>query len=275
MQGISRIFVHLVLSMWGMLAIAPFILIVANSFKSRAEIFNDPLALPTDESFSLSGYRRIFEDQEFIGFILNSVTVTTASLFIIIFAGAMAAYGLTESRCKAGKALWWFLIVGTMIPLRLGTVGLINIMAPLDLLNSLPGLILVYSAQGLPLSILIFSEVFIGFSKELKDSAKIDGLNNLQVLFYVVLPVVRPTAATIAVFSMVPIWNDLWFPLVLASAPESTTITLGVQKFVGQYSIDWPSVLAALSVAICPALLIYMTIARNFVNSLSSGGIKG
>jgi len=101
-----------------------------------------------------------------------------------------------------------------MVPIRLCTVALLELFVKLGLTNTLTALILVYTAQGLPIAIFIFSEFLKSVSGEIKDSARIDGLSEYRIFFEVVLPLIRPVIATVAVFSMIPIWNDLWFPLI-------------------------------------------------------------
>ena len=111
-----------------------------------------------------------------------------------------------------------YLALGIMIPIRLGTVAILQLMVASGLVNTLTALILVYTAQGLPLAIFILSEFMRSVSADLKNAGRIDGLSEYRIFFRLVLPLVRPAMATVAVFTMIPIWNDLWFPLILAPA---------------------------------------------------------
>ena len=139
-----------------------------------------------------------------------------------------------------------------MIPIRIGTVAILEMMVATGLVNTLMALILVYTAQGLPLAVFILSEFMRQVSDDLKNAGRIDGLSEYTIFFRLVLPLVRPAMATVAVFNMIPIWNDLWFPLILAPAEETKTLTLGSQVFIGQFVTDWNAVLSALSMAILP-----------------------
>ena len=114
-----------------------------------------------------------------------------------------------------------------MIPIRLGTVAILQMMVATGLVDTLVALIIVYVAQGLPLAIFILSEFMLAVSDDLKDAGRIDGLSEYRIFFMLVLPVVRPAMATVAVFIMIPIWNDLWFPLILAPGEATKTVTLG------------------------------------------------
>ena len=170
----------------------------------------------------------------------------------------MAAWALTEYKFRGSTALALFLSIGIMVPIRLGSVAILTMMREAGLNDTLTALILVYIAQGLPLSIFILSEFIQQIPRDLRDAARCDGVPETRIFFEVIAPLLRPAIATVAVFTIVPIWNDLWFPLILTSSDSTHTITLGVQQFLGQYITDWNSVLAALSMAILPVVAIYV-----------------
>jgi raffinose/stachyose/melibiose transport system permease protein len=204
----------------------------------------------------------------------NSFIVTIASLFFILLFGAMAAWGLSEYRFKGNRWLKFFFAFGIMVPIRLGTVSILQLMVELNLVNTLTALVLVYVAQGLPLAIMILSEFMGQVPSELKDAARCDGIDEFRIFFQVVVPLIRPAIATVAVFTMVPIWNDLWFPLILAPSEKTQTITLGIQQFVGQYATDWNAVLASLSLAIVPVVTLYALFSRQLIRGITAGAVK-
>ena len=161
-----------------------------------------------------------------------------------------------------------------MIPLRLATVAILELMVAGGLVNTLTALILVYTAQGLPLAIFILSELMRQVSDDLKNAGRIDGLSEYRIFFRLVLPLVRPGLATVAVFTMIPIWNDVWFPLILAPSEATKTVTLGAQIFIGQFLTNWNAVLAALSLAILPVLALYLVFSRQLIRGITSGAVK-
>lgn len=272
---LSSTAIHGVLIGWTILALFPLVLIIINSLKTRKAIFGDPLGLPTGEALSLGGYESVLSNSNFPMFFTNSLIVTCVSLLLILLLGAMAAHALSEYRFKGNTFMGLYLILGIMVPIRLGTVALLQLFVDLGLTNTLSALILVYTAQGLPVAIFIFTEFLRSVSREIKDSARIDGLSEYRIFFEVVIPLVRPVIATVAVFSMIPIWNDLWFPLILSPGEETRTVTLGVQQFIGQYTVKWGSVLAALSVAIVPVLIMYIIFSRQLIRGITAGAVKG
>jgi raffinose/stachyose/melibiose transport system permease protein len=271
---IASLGVQLVLIVYTLISVAPALVVLINSLKSRKAIFGAPLSLPNADTFSLIGYKTAFSRGNFSLYFENSVIITVCSLLLIVIFGAMAAFALSEYKFRGGTALGIYLVLGVMVPIRLGTVGILKLMAAAGLVNTLPALILVYTAQGLPLAIFVMSEFMRTVSDDLKNAARVDGLSEYRILFRLVMPVMRPAIATIAVFTMVPIWNDPWFPLVLAPGESTKTVTLGAQSFMGQFITDWNAVLAALSLAIIPVLALYLLFSRQMIRGLTAGAVK-
>jgi raffinose/stachyose/melibiose transport system permease protein len=266
--------VHLTLGGYCVLVLFPIALVLLNSFKTRAGIFDDPLGLPTQATLSVAGYGKVLGDAAIGHMFVNSLVVTGVSLVAIVLLGAMAAWALTEYGFLGNRLLALFLAFGIMVPIRLGSVAILQEMVALDLVNTLTALVLVYVAQGLPLAVMILSEFVSQVPQELKDAARCDGVGEYRIFFHVVLPLIRPAVATVAVFTMVPIWNDLWFPLILAPSEQTQTITLGVQQFVGQFATDWNAVLAALSLAVLPILVLYAVFSRQLIRGITAGAVK-
>jgi raffinose/stachyose/melibiose transport system permease protein len=246
---------------------------VINSFKSRKSIFGEPFRLPDAETFSLVGYETVIQRAAFMTNFKNSIVVTFFALAFTLLIGAMAAYALAEYKFPGNALLGLYLSIGIMIPIRLGTVGILRLMVGFSLVNTLTALILVYVAQALPLTVFILSQFFRQVPKELKDAARIDGASEYRI-FGLVLPLVRPALGAIGIFTMIPIWNDLWFPLILAPSGETATVTLGVQQFLGQFVSDWNAVLSSLTLAMVPILIFYLVFSRQMIRSITAGALK-
>jgi raffinose/stachyose/melibiose transport system permease protein len=273
-QGLSRTVVHAALILYTLIACGPILLIIFNSFKVRKAIFSSPLSLPNAETFSLIGYETVLAKADFGGYFVNSLITTAGSLFFVLLFGAMAAWALVEYRFRGVTWLALFMAIGIMVPIRLGSVSILRMMVDLGLVNNLWSLILVYTAMGLPLAIFILGEFMQQVPRELRDAARCDGVNEYKIFFAVIVPLIRPAIATVAVFTMVPIWNDLWFPLILAPGRSTQTVTLGVQQFVGQYQTDWNGVISALTLAIAPILVLYVIFSRSLIRGLTAGAVK-
>ncbi len=272
-QWVARGLTHLVLLAFSALAVFPVVLILINSLKSRNAIFGEPLSPPLPSNFSLIGYETLFARSNFLQNFANSVIVTGVSLAFILLLGSMVAFALSEYRFPGNTLIGLYMAIGIMIPIRLGTVSLLRLMVSLGLVNTLTGLILVYIAQGLPLAIFILTQFMRQVPRDLKDSARLDGASEYRV-YSLVLPLVRPALGAIGIFTMIPIWNDLWFPLVIAPGAQSATITLAVQQFLGQFVSDWNAVLAALSLAMLPILVFYVLFSQQMIRSITAGALK-
>jgi raffinose/stachyose/melibiose transport system permease protein len=270
----GRIAVHIALILYTILALGPILLILINAFKARRAIFADPLGFPDGQTFTTIGFDRVFANSDFGLYFFNSLTVTLVSLVLIVLIGAMAAWALTEYKFRGNTLIGLYLAIGIMVPIRLGSVSILRMMVELNLVNTLTALILVYVAQGLPLAILILGEFIQQIPKDLRDAARCDGVSEYRIFFSIILPLISPAIATVAVFTMVPVWNDLWFPLILAPGDGKQTITLGVQQFIGQYVTDWNAVLASLTLAIAPVLVLYLLFSRYLVRGLTAGAVK-
>ncbi len=272
-RWLGLVITHSILLAAVLVALFPIFLILINSFKDRKAIFRTPWALPSAETFSLIGYEKVLQHSNFDVYFANSIIVTVVAMFLILFLAAMAAYALSEYQFRGSAFMGLYLAIGIMIPIRLGTVSILRLMVAMKLVNTLAALILVYTAMGLPLAIFILTEFMRHVPRELKEAARLDGASEYRI-FWLILPLVRPAIATVAVFTMVPIWNDLWFPLILAPSEKTKTVTLGAQQFLGQFVSDWNAVLSSLSLAMVPVIILYILFSRQLIRGLTAGAVK-
>jgi raffinose/stachyose/melibiose transport system permease protein len=281
---LGRLFPHVILIGYSILALFPTFLILINSFKDRRDLFRMPYTPPIWFSFengfeivnmiSTSGYEQVFARASVLTYFGNSLFVTATSLFLILLLGSMASFALAEYDFRGNRLLGLYMAIGIMIPIRLGTVSLIRLTNTLGIYNTQWALILVYTASGLPIAVFILSEFMRQVPQELKDAARVDGASEIRILFSFIMPLIRPALATVLVFNMLPIWNDLWFPLTLAPGGNVRTVTLGLSEFAGQYKTDWTALLAALTLAMIPVLVLYIVFSRQFIQGLTRGALK-
>jgi len=272
-HSIEHLIPIVILTIYSIIALFPVVMILVNSFKSRKGIFGAPFTFPNAETFSLVGYETVTERAEFPLYFLNSAIVTFVALVLTLFVGAMAAFALSEYDFRGNALTALYLSIGIMIPIRLGTVGILRLMVSLKLVNTLTGLILIYTAQALPLTIFILSQFMRQVPRDLKDAARIDGASEYRI-FGMILPLVRPALGAIGIFTMIPIWNDLWFPLIISPSGKTATVTLGVQQFLGQFVSDWNAVLASLTLAMIPILILYILFSQQMIRSITAGAVK-
>ncbi|HEY86216.1 MAG TPA: carbohydrate ABC transporter permease [Chloroflexi bacterium] len=264
---------HIVLFGYTLIALFPIVLILMNSFKTRKAIFKAPLMPPTLTTFSLEGYQTVFERSNFQWYFVNSLIITVVTIILVLFLGAMAAYALSEYKFPGNTFMALYLALGIMIPIRLGTISILRLVVAMGLIDTLTALILVYTAQGLPLTIFVLQQFMSQVPRELKEAARIDGASEYRI-FGLILPLVRPAIATVAVFVMIPIWNDLWFPLILAPGEKTRTVTYGAQQFLGQFVSDWNAVLSSLTLAMIPILILYVLFSRQLIRGITAGAVK-
>lgn len=295
----SKIGTHAVLIFWCLVVLFPIWTMLINSVKPKREIFRDPFGLPsqftgegyssvwTQASFNVdeclseasgfqdkaSCYFQLF-NQGFAVYFRNSIVVTVVSLLLIVFLGSLAAYGLAQWRTRISGVIYILFIAGLMIPIRLGTINLLQVVQSLGLLDTIWALIPVYVAMGLPIATFVLTSFIRSLPKELHEAAQIDGASEWRIYWSIILPLIRPALATVTIFNMLPIWNDLWFPLIFIRSDSSRTVTYGVSLLFGQYQTDWTRALSALSLAAVPVLLLYVLMSNQFIKGLTAGAVK-
>lgn len=261
---------HGLLIVFVVLAIGPILVVIMNSFKTTQGIFLSPFVPPTAETFNLQGYENVFKRGEFFLNYQNSIVVTVSTTVLTILLATLAAWALTEYKVRIAPLLAGFFIIGIMLPIRLGTVPILQTMISWGIIDTLLALVLVYTAMTLPLAVALMMTYFRSVPTELKEAARIDGAGEFRTLG-ITVPIVRPGLAAVASITMLPVWNDLWFPLILAPSRQNQTVTLGVQQFVGQFQSDYPALLAALTLGAVPLIVLFTVFSRQFIQGLSAG----
>jgi raffinose/stachyose/melibiose transport system permease protein len=265
--------IHAVLIGYSIIAMFPIVLTVMNSFKKQGDIFGKPYSIPLGSMFSTVGYATVFKRAEALLYLRNSLIVTVGALLITLFLGSMAAFALGVYKFRGNRLVGLYMALGIMIPIRLGTVSIVRLSTSLGLTGTLQGLIFIYVAQNLPITIFILSQFVSEVPIELLDAARIDGASEYRI-YRMILPLIRQAMFSVTVFTMIPIWNDLWFPLIMGSNDDTKTITLGIQTFTGEFGNNWPALLAALTLAMLPVLLIYIIFSRQMIRGLMAGAVK-
>ena len=264
---------HIVLIFWTFLVLFPLWTMVVNSFKFKFDIYTDPFGLP--KKWNFESYVSVITDGDFFLYFRNSLFVTLGSIFLVLLFGAMASYALVNWKHKASRFLYLFFIAGMMLPIKIGSIRLLQLIKGLGLLNTLWGLFPVYTAMGLPIAVFVLTEFIRQIPAELTEAAVIDGATRNKVFTIIILPLLRPALATVAIYNLIPFWNDLWFPLIFINNDAHKTLLLGVTRLFGQYMTDWSRILAVLTLSAIPVLVLYLTMSKNFIRGLTAGAVKG
>ena len=263
---------YLILGIWTLLVLAPLYVMIVNSFKPQMEIYAAPFGFPQHPT--LAGYKALWDAGNFGRYFLNSFIITILSITGTVLCGTLAAYGLVNWESKASRVLTLLFLAGMMIPMRIASINLMQIMKVMGLLDKLIGLLPIYVAMGMPMAILILSEYLRTIPKELTQAAHIDGAGSFRIFWMIIIPLARPALATVAIFNLVNIWNDLWFPLILIRSEDQRTLMLGVTRLFGQYQTDWTKILATLTMATIPILVLYLAMSKQFIQGLTAGAVK-
>ncbi len=257
--------------LWGyvIIVLAPMVLIVLNSMRPSRQIFREPIALP--ESINFDSYVKAWGEASFSDYFLNSVVIVVASVTLATAVSALAAYVLGRYKFRGSTFLAIFFLSGLLLPFRLAILPLFLLLQDLGLVDSRLGLILVYAATGVPFSVFILSAYFRQLPEDLSEAARIDGAGEYTIFGRVMLPLVRPALATVAVFQFVPLWNDFFFPLVLLRSQEKWTLPVGMTRFFGEFSTDWSTLFAGIIITTLPLIIVFLLATRQIIAGLTAG----
>lgn len=264
---------HVVMVLWSFIAVFPLYFLLINTFKVKKEIYTNFFGLP--KKWTLENYQALFSNSDFFAYFRNSFLVVVISLFMILMLGSLAAFALAHWRTRFSRVVYYFFVIGMMLPIKIATIRLIQIMKTLNTLNTLFSLYPVYIAMGLPTAVFILTEFIHGLPGELYEAAYMDGAGRFKIWYRIVIPLIRPALATVAIYNLVPIWNDLWFPLIFITKESSKTVLLAVTRLQGQYTTDWPKVLTVLAMSALPVIALYLTMSKSFIKGLTAGAVKG
>jgi len=264
--------IQAVLLLNAFIMIYPLFVMVISSFKTNAEIFTSPFALP--HSFSLANAGKVWTDTNFVRYLANSIGVTAASIVLIVIFSTMAAYAIARYEFRGNALILMFFLSGMTVPLKLAIIPLFIQLDTLHLIDSYAGLVLVYVAMGIPSAVFIMTGFLRSLPRELEEAPRIDGASELQVMLLVMLPLARPAMVIVAIQNAVPIWNDFFFPLILITSDNLKTLPQGLTVFMGEFTTNWGVLFTGLSLAALPITLVYIALSRHFIAGITQGAVK-
>lgn len=263
---------YIVLAFFTFIFLYPIFLMITSSFKTNLEIFTSPLSLP--ESFSLANYIEVWHVVSFSDYIWNSIIVSAASVFIVLFVSSMAGFYLARYSFKWNPFILLFFMIGLMLPMKLAVIPLYMLMLKLGILDTLFALIFVYVAGGIPFAVFIFYGFFRTVPQALEDSARLDGCNDFQVYYRIVLPIMKPAISIVGIVNLVNVWNDFFYPLIFIRSEEFKTIPLGMLTLFGEYDTEWNLLFSGLTLSSLPMIIAFLFASRQFMEGLTQGAVK-
>ncbi len=258
------------------LFIFPFVLVIINVFKVKADITTNPLALIGERGFTMQNFPNAMKKMNFWRSFGNSAIITICSTIITILLAAMAAYVIVRNNWKACGALFGLMVASMVIPFQVLMIPLVSLYGGiLNLLSHRATLIFMHVGFSLSMATFMFhGAINTNVPIALEEAAKIDGCTRWQTFWKIVFPLIKPTIATVAIIDAMAFWNDYLLPSLVLAKKELYTIPIATQVFYGTYSTDIGLVMAALLLAMLPILILYLFLQRFIVEGVTSGAVK-
>jgi raffinose/stachyose/melibiose transport system permease protein len=250
----------------------PIIIMVFSAFKTTPQIFQSPFGIP--DFTNVVNFVKIWNETNFLRYLLNSFIVTGDSMALILTLGTMAAYAIARYEFWGAGFILMFFLAGLTLPLKLAIIPLFMLMRDLGILNNQLSLIFVYTAMGLPTTVFILTGFIRTLPNELEDAARMDGASEARIMWSIMLPLVRPAMVIAGIQNVVPIWNDFFFPLVFIQRDNLKTLPQGLTTFMGEYTTDWGVLFSGLTLSAAPIIIIYIVLSKQFISGMTSGAVK-
>jgi len=250
----------------------PLVWMIYSSLKADADIFANVFALP--KTLYFGNYLTVFTTGGMDIFFKNSLFISIVSVAGLLLFTSMAAYAFSMFEFRGAKLLFLFTLIGLMVPPQALIISGFKWMAILKLLSTYWALIFTYFGWG-SFGIMVLRNFFNAVPRELKDAARIDGAGHWQMFTRIMLPLARPSLATIAIFYFMWVWNDFIYPLVYMQTQDMYTVPLGILFLNGRYIINWGLQMAGLAVATIPPMIVYYLFQKQFVRGIMAGALKG
>ena len=254
-------------------AVVPFIYVILTALKSSEQIYDPDQIIPT--YITLENFRQVLFHSNFVRYFMNSIFLTVVTTVICMVLSVMAAYGLTRYYIIGSEKIKMAVLMTRMFPGILLCIPFYIIMKQLQLIDSYVGLIMMYCSFTLPFAIWNTCAFFNTIPWELEEAAMIDGCGRLRSFFTVIVHVAKPGLFVTALFCFMSSWDEYMYASIFINTTLKKTIQVGMQDFVGQYSVDWGLLMSAVVISLIPLFLFFALVQKNLVDGLSSGAVKG
>lgn len=276
MKKAVQYFILIVLTI---LSIGPFLWLLSTAVKGQGEnIFAyPPRFIP--EHFTLENFTTVWKKVPMLQFFINSIVVTLLTIFFNLSLSVLAAYPLARMQFKGQGAILFSILATMMIPFQVLMIPLyliclkLNLMDSAGLVNGWLGLVLPFAVSGF--GIFFVRQALVTLPQELEESAVLDGCNSWQILWHVLLPLIHPTLATLAVFAFMATWGEFLWPSIILSEPTHFTLPVGLVQLQSAFSSDWKLIAAGTLLSMIPVLVFFFSLQRYFITGTLSGSVKG
>ena len=271
--SLSKFIIYLVLIAWASTTILPLLWITNNSFRTTADIVNQPFAFP--DSFNLVNYREARTRINVLNSYKNSIIMSGTTVVLVLLLGGMAAYVLARFEFKGKAVIDTLLVIGLMIPAFVTVVPVYELLISLDLVNTYLALILPHTAGNLVFATMLLTAYMSSLSKEIEEAALLDGANRWQIFRLVFVPMSRPVFATVGIFTFLWSYNDLFSALIYVPQQKVQPVTVLLSQVSTQYGTDLGLQATAVVVTVIPVLIVYLILQQQIIKGLTQGAVKG
>lgn len=270
-KKVKGILVQAVLILVAFAFLFPILWVFLSSLKNSSELFSWPPTLwPKNPSFG--NYIRVLQKGDFLIYFRNSLVVAVSATILTLVINAMAGYALAKYDFKGNRFIFFLFIATLMIPAEVTMVPLFIVLRNLKMYNSLWGIIIPPAAT--PTGVFLIRQFMITIPDELMESARLDGASEWRIFWQIMLPLSKPVLVALTIFSFMWRWNDFLGPFIILSTQKKYTLQVAIANFVGQYSIDWSSLLPMSVIAMLPVLIVFLIFQKHFVKGLAMSGMK-
>ena len=271
--GISKVLKYIFMIFIIGISIGPIFWAFISSFKTYAEINSSALSWPSH--FSLDNYVAAFKFAPIGKYFLNSVIIVGSSVLVTVALVAMCAYIVSRFDFKLKTMVVLLISASLMLPAQAISQPLFAIFQKLGIFDTKIGLIIVYSAMGIPMSYFVMTSYYKTISTALEESAYIDGASFLQTFLHIILPLAKPGLVTIALLQFINTWNEFYFALMLTSGDSARTVPIALNYYMGTFANNYSALFAAVVMTVLPTILVFIILQRQVMESLTAGAVKG
>ncbi|MBD0382323.1 carbohydrate ABC transporter permease [Paenibacillus sedimenti] len=266
-----RFTVYLLLTVLSLLWIFPVIWIILSAFKTNPDLYAFPPKF-WPEPVTFEHFAQAFEKGNFGKYFLNSAIVTVSSTLLLLLINSMAGFALAKYRFKGDTVLLVGFISTLMIPLEVIMIPIFKVISFLGLYNNLLSIIIPPAAT--PTGVFLLRQYLLSVPDELLEAARIDGASEWRIYSRIIVPLCKPILAVLAIFSFMWRWDDFLWPLIGISDPSKYTIQLALSNFIGEFNVDWGSLLAMSVITMIPVFIVFLIFQRYFVSGMVTSGMK-
>jgi multiple sugar transport system permease protein/raffinose/stachyose/melibiose transport system permease protein len=269
---VLRTLLLLLLAGYTAFAAGPFVWVATMSLRTTTEIAADPYGLPWPLHWEK--YADAWFGSNYDTYFWNSTMVTVSAVAALSILGAMAAWCLARYRFPGNRVVFFIIFSTIILPPQITIIGVFELLVDYGLYNTHLGLILVYIAMQMPLTVYILESFFARMPQDLFDAARMDGYSDFEIFWRIALPIGLPAAATTVILNMIYIWNEFLFAVVLLTDDDKRTLPLGIQRFMGDHLDDTGMLATGLMIAVIPIIIAYVFFSEKMIQGMTAGAIK-